>query len=269
MGTTKIKQEPKEEKEIKKTTKVAKKTKKEKKTAKAIANAAKPETILETTTTEEVVAEATPIAEETEAKKVKKERSKKYQHLRSQVDKTKLYSLEQAVELVKKLSSKKHNQITADVNYRDTGFQTQIQFPHSTGKSLKVAIATEELLADVQNGKINFDVLLATPQLMPKLVRLAKVLGPKGLMPNPKNQTVTTDPEKRKLELEGGKITIKTEKKAPLMHVSIGKTAQPDLELVENLKTLIKIINPHKITRLTISSTMSPGVKVDFEKEIV
>jgi large subunit ribosomal protein L1 len=257
MGSTKIKTTPKaaqaEETKPVKATKVVKKTKKEKS--------------IELKETKKVEAAENPV-EATETKPAKKARSRHYQALRSQVDKTKVYPLTQAIELVKKLSSGKLPQVTADVNYKDTSFSAAVQFPYSTGKSLRVAIADDEIITRIEAGKLDFDILISTPQMMPRLVKYARVLGPKGLMPNPKNQTVTPDPEKKKKELEGGRITIKTEKKAPLVHVLIGKTSQPDNELVDNLKALIKVLNPHKIQRLTISSTMSPGVKVDFMAEL-
>lgn len=192
-----------------------------------------------------------------------KSRSKKYQHQRSQVDKTKLYPAPQAVELVKKLGSKKHPTITADVNYKESNFQTEITFPHSTGKTITVAIADDDVLTQIEKGKIDFDILLAKPDMMGKIAKHARVLGPRGLMPNPKNNTVTANPEKRKKELESGKITVKTEKKAPLLHIQIGTKDMDDKQLIENLQTLVKHLNSSRIARLTISSTMSPGVKVD------
>jgi large subunit ribosomal protein L1 len=101
---------------------------------------------------------------------------------------------------------------------------------------------------------------------MPKIAKLAKILGPKGLMPNPKNNTVTPDPEKRAKELASGKTTIKTERKAPLIHALIGKVNQPAKELEANVTALIKGLSILKIKKLTLSATMSPGVKVDLSK---
>jgi large subunit ribosomal protein L1 len=102
--------------------------------------------------------------------------------------------------------------------------------------------------------------------MMPKLAKHARVLGPKGMMPNPKNATVTTEPEKRQKELEGGKTTLKSEKKSPLMHVILGKTNQPDKELIANTQHLIKAVGGKKILKLTLSATMSPGIKVDLSE---
>jgi len=93
------------------------------------------------------------------------------------------------------------------------GERVGIQFPHSTGKNIIVAIADEKLLTEVEKGKIKFDVLLATPNMMPKLAKLAKILGPKGLMPNPKQGTLIDNPKDKKKELESGKITIRSDEK--------------------------------------------------------
>jgi large subunit ribosomal protein L1 len=204
--------------------------------------------------------------EEVKAKLPKKFRSKTYINLRSQVDRTKTYPIDQAVALVKRLSRRHHPTITADINYRETGVSHELTFPHVTGKKVRVAIADATLLTQIEKGNLDFDILLATPDMMKTLARHAKVLGPKGLMPNPKNKTITQNPEKRKQELENGKVQIRTEKKAPIFHVQIGNTTQPDQQLIDNLQTLIKVLNPTLITRLTLSSTMGPGVKVDLSQ---
>lgn len=190
-------------------------------------------------------------------------RSHKYIAVRAHVDKTKLYDAFAAIELVKKLSySKFTGTITADVLVREIGTAVNLTFPHATGKTLRVAIVDDELLEKVQSAaSIEFDVLLADPRFMPKLAKLAKVLGPRGLMPNPKNGTLTTNPEAKKKELEGGKITIKTEKKQPVLHVVIGKTDMETKALVENLQALMTALTM-KLIRLAVSSTMSPSVKV-------
>ncbi len=198
----------------------------------------------------------------------KKLRSKKYQAVRSQVDKTRLYDAFSAIELVKKLSySRFAGTIVADVvlDEKFMGERFNLQFPHSTGKSITVAIADDKVLKDVEAGKIDFDILLATPDLMPKLAKLAKVLGPKGLMPNPKQGTLIADPKSKKKELESGSMTIKSERKAPLMHIVIGNTEMDTKELVSNLQTLLTTIKG-KVNKLSLNATMSPGVKVEIEK---
>ena len=223
-------------------------------------------------TTEDGVAPAAEADEKTAAKeakkapKVAKPRSKKYQATRSQVDKTRLYDAFSAFELIKKLSYTKFaGTITAEGVIKEEGDKITVNFPHSTGKSVRVAIVDEDLLKDIEAGKIEFDVLLTTPMFMPKLAKFARTLGPKGLMPNPKNETITTDPLKKKAELEGGRTIIKAEKKAPLIHVSLGKTDTDTKALVENLEALIKAAGD-KLVKLSLSATMSPGIKVDLKK---
>lgn len=207
-------------------------------------------------------------AETAEAPKKKKAtgriRTAKYKAVRAQVDKTKKYPPKAALELVKKLHYAKFDgTITAHAVVREAGISVPLTLPHSTGKTLRVAIATDEILADVKDGKIEFDILVAHPSFMPKLARFAPVLGPKGMMPNPKNGTLTPNPEAAKKKLEAGTVTIKTEKKAPLMHVRIGKNSMDIAELTANLETLIKSLKG-KVLTMAVASSMSPGVKVEI-----
>ncbi|MDR0462961.1 MAG: hypothetical protein LBG64_01950 [Pseudomonadales bacterium] len=211
-------------------------------------------------TTEEV--------QETISKKVVKEkvdrRSKKYKSSRSLVDRTKQYSVADAIALAKKTSYGKFEAtISADLVLKETDNKINVVFPHQTGKKLKVAIVDDELIKTIEDGKVDFDVLLTTPAFMPKLAKLARVLGPKGLMPNPKNETIVNDPEKRKVELESGKTILKTERKFPLLHVALGKASLTDEALAENFEAVIKACN-NKVVRATISATMGPGVKVNL-----
>jgi large subunit ribosomal protein L1 len=218
--------------------------------------------------TAEMTAEGAEASEEAAAKParpVHRGRSRKYHSVRSQVDKTKTYDAFAAVELVKKLSySKFAGSVEAHGVVREIGDAANVTFPHATGKSVRVAVVDDELLAQIQAGKTDFDVLVSSPSYMPKLARLAKILGPKGLMPNPKNGTLTEDTDRKKKELESGKISIKTEKKAPLFHTVIGKTSMDTKELVENLQTLTTAFKG-KLLKLSIAASMSPGVRVDVE----
>lgn len=197
----------------------------------------------------------------------KKIRSKKYQAVRAQVDKTRKHDPFSAIEMVKKLSySSFAGTITVDIELTDKfqGERAELTFPHSTGQSVKVAIADDKLLKKVEAGETDFDVLLATPDMMPKLAKLAKILGPRGLMPNPKQGTLTDKPEEKKKELEAGKMTIKTERKAPLLHVIIGNTEMETKQLQENLLALLAAFKD-KVKNISLSATMSPGVKVALE----
>lgn len=203
-------------------------------------------------------------ATETTSKKkvLKRIRGKKYQAVRSQVDKTKLYDPAAAIDLIKKLSYSSFDaSIDAHLVLKDTGITATLSFPNSTGKSVKVAIVSDKLIKEIADGKIDFDVLVCSPEFMPKLAKHARVLGPKGLMPNPKNGTLTPKPELKKKDLEAGQINLKTEKKAPLISISVGKVSMDTKDLVENIEALLKAFND-KVAKLSISASMSPGVKV-------
>lgn len=216
----------------------------------------------------EVAAEEGAEKKEVTAKvaKAKKVRGKKYQAVRSQVDKSKLYTLKEAVELTKKLSYTKFvGSLEAHVQVREVGDNVALALPHSTGQTVKVTIVDAKVLEGIEAGKIDFDILVAHPEFMPKLARFAKVLGPKGLMPNPKNGTLTPNPELKKKELEAGKFNLKTEKKAPLMHLIIGKTDMATSDLVENVEALIKALKG-KILKLSLAPSMGPGIKVLIEE---
>ena len=218
---------------------------------------------------ENTVATEAENAVETKVKvaKPKKVHSKKYQIVRSKVDRTQSYDLTAAIELVKKLSYTKFpGTVSAHLIVKEIGLSKEITFPHTTGQSKVIEIASEETIKKIEAGKIDFDILLSTPQFMAKLTKYAAILGPKGLMPNPKNGTLSPNPEKREKELAAGAVTIKTEKKAPLIHVAIGSTKMDTKELVENLQALAKAF-ANKIEKITISATMSPGIKVTIEKE--
>jgi large subunit ribosomal protein L1 len=229
---------------------------------------------MSTSETKIKVVKATTEAVETQTEKKtakptpkKKLRSQKYQAVRSQVDKTKLYDPFSTIELIKKLSySSFPGTIVVHIVLaeRFQGERVELQFPHSTGKSITVAIADAKLLTDIKAGKIKFEILLATPDMMPKLAKLAKILGPKGLMPNPKQGTLIADPKTKKKELESGKITIRSERKAPLMHIIIGNTSMETKELVENLQTLLDVLKD-KMIKVSLAATMSPGVKVSLD----
>lgn len=218
----------------------------------------------------EVAVVPTEIAEGTEEKKapkVQRIRGKKYITSRSFIDRTRIYSLEEGIELAQKTHFAKFpGSLEVNLILRgEEGMNVDVAFPHATGRTVSVAIATDELLKEIEKGNITFTTLVAHPSMMPKLAKLARVLGPKGLMPNPKSGTLTPDPEKRKKELEGGAVTVKSEKKAPLVHIVIGKLKQPKVELAGNLRALLKAYPAGKVVKCTIAATMGPGIKVRVE----
>lgn len=208
-----------------------------------------------------------------------KERSRRYRMARSRIDRTKPYSLEEAVELLKKVSIARYDaSVEAHLNLTEGGQRIDVTFPHSTGRKTRVAIATDALIKQIEagsakggsavrGGKIDFDILVASPDMMPKIAKVAKILGPKGLMPNPKAGTVTKDPEKKKQALEGGQTLVKSEAKAPLMHVVVGKISLKEKELIENIQALIAAVGEKKILKLTLASSISPGIRVDLSSQ--
>jgi large subunit ribosomal protein L1 len=189
-------------------------------------------------------------------------RSKKYQAAKALVDRNKLYPPLKAFALLKKTSYASFGgTVSADLVLKEVDNQIKVSFPHATGKKLRVAIVNEDLITQIEAGKIDFEVLLTEPAFMPKLAKLARILGPKGLMPNPKNNTIVTDPEKTKKALLSGQTILKTQRKTPLLHVGLGKITMSDEDLVENLQALLKVLE-NKVVKVVISSSMSPGIKV-------
>jgi large subunit ribosomal protein L1 len=154
---------------------------------------------------------------------------------KSKVDRTKTYSIEEAVKLVKATNITKFDAtVTAHLNLvaKDAPTRVELTFPHMAGTAKRIAIVTDELLADIEKGKIEFDILITSPAFMPKLAKFAKVLGPKGLMPSPKAGTITPNPEAKAKEFAAGKTVVKAEAKFPIMHITVGKVSQPEAELV-------------------------------------
>jgi large subunit ribosomal protein L1 len=186
---------------------------------------------------------------------------------KSKVDPQKKYGLEEAVKLLKSTNITKFTStVTLHLNLvtKDTPTRVELTFPYMAGAAKRIAIVSDELLADIAKGKIEFDILLTTPAFMPKLAKFAKVLGPKGLMPSPKAGTVTPDPEKKAKEFAAGKTVVKAEPKFPLMHVTVGKIDQPEAELLANIKALLDAIKLKNVTKATLASTMSPGIKLQL-----
>lgn len=214
------------------------------------------------------------LAKETQAKTKKttkkksrtktKSRSNKYLAARKKIDRNKFYLLSKAIKLVQETSISKFNG-SVEVHFvvKEKGITGEVKFPHSTGKKTKIEIANDETLKKIEKGKIDFDVLLATPKIMPKLAKYAKTLGPRGLMPNPKRGTITDKPEELAKQMIG-KTRFKTESKAPLIHMVIGKVDSKVKELEANFKTLVDAVGLKNIEKAVLTSTMGPGLKVDL-----
>ena len=189
-------------------------------------------------------------------------RGKKYRAIASLVEKNKTYSLEEALELVKKVSITSFDgAVEMHVKVKGEAIRGTVSLPAGSGKTKKVAIATDEVIEAIANGKIDFDVLLSSPAQMPKLAKYAKLLGPKGLMPSPKAGTVTDDLEKAQEEIGGGRVEYRADK-AGIVHLSIGRISFPIEKLVENYRAVEAILLSAKIVSISVSPTMGPGVKV-------
>lgn len=235
--------------------------------------------------TAEVVAEEAPkeeVKEEKVAEAPKKKvqtstkgdkRSAKYKTVASLVEKNKQYGLSDALELVQKTHIAKFDE-TVELHINTTGsVNGSVTLPHGTGKSTRVAIlnpnkdaaGADALLKEIEGGKINFDILVATPDAMPRLAKVARVLGPRGLMPNPKNGTVTPNPDAVAKQYEGGHMTFKTEAKAPVLHLAVGKLSFGAEKLTDNIKAALKAVDNKNIKNVTLKSTMSPGVKLQVK----
>ena len=220
---------------------------------------------------------------------------KKYQEAAKQLEAGKLYSAEEAVELVKKTATAKfdetiemHVRLGVDPKYADQQVRGAIVLPHGTGKSKRVLVfakgakveeaeaagadfvGSDEIVTKIQGGWTDFDVAVATPDMMGTVGRLGKILGPRGLMPNPKLGTVTMDLKKAVAEIKAGKVEYRLDKQA-IIHCPIGKKSFTAEQLTENLATLIGAINRAKpaaakgvyMKSIVLSSTMGPGVKVN------
>lgn len=224
--------------------------------------------------------------------------SKKYQEAAKLIEDAKLYSPKEAVELVKKTSVTKFDssvevavRLGVNPKYADQQVRGALVLPHGTGKSKTVLVfakgakiqeaeaagadfvGAEELVTKIQGGWTDFDVAVATPDMMGLVGRLGKILGPKGLMPNPKVGTVTMDVTRAVNEIKAGKIEYRTDK-AGNVQTSIGKVSFNDDQLLENYITLIETLIKVKpsgakgqyIKSVTLSTTMGPGVSVDVLK---
>lgn len=236
-----------------------------------VSDEAKPEAKAEAT--EEAPVEAKKKQKKAKfAKKKKQARSNAYLKVAEKVDTNKVYKLQEALTVLPELKVAKFDEtVELHINTTETGVSGAVTLPHGTGKSVRVVIAdgadaksVDEIVKKIESGQIDFDILIATPDAMPKLARVARVLGPKGLMPNPKNGTVTPKPQDAAKKFEGGQMNFKTESKFPLLHLSVGKISFGDKKLSDNIKAAIAAVNAKKIKNVTLKSTMSPALKLDL-----
>ena len=220
---------------------------------------------------------------------------KKYQEAAKLVEVDKLYEVAEAFELVKKIVTAKFDEtvevavkLGVDPKHADQQVRGAVVLPHGTGKSKSVlvfakgekakeaeaagadVVGAEELVQKIQGGWTDFDVAVATPDMMGLVGRLGKILGPRGLMPNPKVGTVTLDVTRAINEIKAGKIEYRTDK-AGNIHAPIGKGSFESAKLLENFQTLIETLNKAKpsaakgqyMRAITVSTTMGPGIKIN------
>ena len=221
-------------------------------------------------------------------------KSKRYQEAAKLIEKGKAYSVEEAVELVKKTSTVKFD-AAVDVAFKlgvgprqaNQQLRGALVLPHGTGKTKKVLVVTEgakaqeakdagadvvggkEILEDIKKGWLDFEVMIATPDMMAELGKLGRILGPKGLMPNPKTGTVTMDVAKAVKETKAGKVTYRTDKEGNV-HMTIGRVSFDDAQLVENFNAVYDLLVKIKpstskgvyMKNIALTSTMGPSVKV-------
>jgi len=198
----------------------------------------------------------------------KKVRGKKYLEAKKKLGDVKKTKLTEAVELLKKAKYVSFDEsVDLHMNVEKTGLRGEVELPHSTGKTVRVAIASDVVLEQLTNGKIEFDVLVAHPSFMSKLARFAKVLGPKGLMPNPKAGTVSTTPDEVAKKFMKGTLRWKTEPKFPLIHQQIGKLSYESKDLIENAQAFVNAVGKAQIKALFIASSMGPSIEIEIEKE--
>ena len=215
-------------------------------------------------------------------------RGKKYVEAAKNIDRTAQYDVAEAVSLVKKAAVAKfdetieaHIRTGCDGRHAEQQIRGAVVLPHGTGKAVKVlVIAKGEKIdeakaagADFVDGWLDFDVVVATPDMMGVVGRLGRVLGPKGLMPNPKAGTVTMDVTKAVNEIKAGKIEYRLDK-TNIIHVPVGKASFTEEQLADNFQTLMDAINKAKpsslkgqyIKSITLAPTMGPGVKLSVAK---
>ena len=222
--------------------------------------------------------------------KITKNRKK----INSELDQTKNYSVIDAIKLLKSLKFTKFDEsidlainLGVDPRHADQNIRLTTSLPHGTGKEVKVLVVTQgpkeqeakdagadyvgkDFLEKLKSGWDDVDKIVATPDMMPELGKLGKVLGPKGLMPNPKSGTVTTDISSSVKEIKAGKIELRVEKNG-IVHAQCGKSSFEESALEQNVKTIYETIMKAKpasvkgtyLKKMTISSSMGPGIKID------
>ncbi|WP_062305115.1 50S ribosomal protein L1 [Alicyclobacillus sendaiensis] len=227
--------------------------------------------------------------------------SKRLQELHKLVDRDKLYDVDEAMDLVKKTATAKFDEtvevavrLGVDPKKQDQQVRGAVVLPHGTGKTPRVLVfakgekareaqeagadfvGDEDLIQKISQGWLDFDVAVATPDMMPAVGRLGRILGPRGLMPNPKTGTVTFDVARAVNEIKSGKVEYRLDK-AGIIHCPIGKASFEKEQLVENFRALMSALVKAKppaakgtyVRGVTVSSTMGPGIRVNPQRAAV
>lgn len=224
--------------------------------------------------------------------------SKRFKELSSKIDSTKDYALVDAIDAVKNLASAKFDEtveialkLNVDPRHADQMVRGSVVLPAGTGKKVRVAViakdaqadaaksagadivGSDDLIEDIQKGNMNFDVLIATPNLMGLVGKVGRILGPKGLMPNPKTGTVTMEVAQAVNNAKSGQVNFRVDKQGNI-HAGLGKASFSKEQLNDNISTFIKAINKHKpaaakgryIKNAALSLTMSPSVSLETQE---
>jgi len=200
------------------------------------------------------------------SEQIKKKRGNKYLQAKQKIESGKIYPLNEAIGHLKKLTYAKFDEsVELHLNTTEEGLRGEVTLPNSIGRSVRVAIVDDAVLTEIEKGVIEFDVLISHPSFMSKLAKFAKILGPKGLMPNPKAGTIGLEPEKLAEKYKKGSIRWKTEAKFPLIHQMIGKISLKSEQIHENAKSFIDSVGAKKITKAYIKLTMSPSLQIDLQ----
>lgn len=205
-------------------------------------------------------------------------RGKHFRKSAELIDQAKTYGLEEAVALAQKTSHVKfdatvelHLRLGVDPRHADQNIRDNLVLPAGTGKTVRVAVASDDLLAQLDKGVIDFDVLVATPDFMPKLGKYARVLGPKGLMPNPKSGTVTTDTDKAVAEAKAGRVEYRVDSTG-IVHLAVGKVSFTEAQLLQNINAVLASIKSNKPASVKgnymkaahLTTSMGPSITLDL-----
>lgn len=214
----------------------------------------------------------------TKAEKIK--HSQSYIKASELIDKNKQYSTTDAIELAKKTARTKFDgtiEAHFTLNRKEQKFSLTLPNPLNVATKrilvfgqatagTNIILASETTISDIREGKMvpgkDFDVVIATPEAMPMLAQVAKTLGPKGMMPNPKNGTITDKPDSAIKNMSAGQIYVKTQPEQPVLHVAFGKSTWEDTKILENFETLSQSIGKDQIKRVFINATMGPSIQV-------